>query len=82
MYCRETTDLATEQISNLRLKQYYAGLTQITDRSLEILSRMVSLEKIELYECKGITDIGVRTLAGLPRQNVVLVATGLRSRAA
>ena len=34
MYCRETTDAATEHIAGLRIKYYYAGLTQITDRSL------------------------------------------------
>ena len=30
MYCRDTTDAATEQIAGLRLRSYYAGLTQIT----------------------------------------------------
>src|SRR5262249_14827806 len=35
MYCRETTDIATEHIAGLALKFYYAGLTKITDRSLE-----------------------------------------------
>ena len=66
MYCRETTDSATEHIAGLALKSYYAGLTQITDRSLEILGRMASLEKIELYECMKITDAGVAGLAALP----------------
>jgi hypothetical protein len=67
MYCRETTDNATEQIARLHLKDYYAGLTQITDRSLEILGGMPSLEKIELYECNGVTDAGLVHLARLPR---------------
>jgi hypothetical protein len=67
MYCRDTTDTATEHIAGLRLKYYYAGLTLITDRSLEILGRMTSLEKIDLYECKGVTDVGIAFLAGLPR---------------
>jgi len=40
---------------------------QITDRSLEILSGMPSLEQIEFYECNGITDAGLTFLAGLPR---------------
>ena len=66
MYCRETTDIATEHIAGLHLRYYYAGLTQITDRSLAILGGMSSLEQIELYECKGVTDEGVRLLAGLP----------------
>ncbi|MBI1786721.1 MAG: hypothetical protein HYR60_04095 [Acidobacteria bacterium] len=67
MYCRDTTDLATQHIERLPLKYYYAGLTQITDRSLEILGRMPSLEQVELYECKGVTDAGLLFLAGLPR---------------
>ncbi len=67
MYCRDTTDVATEHIAGLALKYYYAGLTLITDRSLEILGRMTSLEQIELYECNGITDAGLVPLAALPR---------------
>jgi hypothetical protein len=67
MYCRETTDAATEHVAGLRLQYYYAGLTLITDRSLELLGRMVSLEQIELYECNGVTDAGLVFLAGLPR---------------
>jgi ankyrin repeat protein len=67
MYCRETTDNATEHISGLHLKSYYAGLTQITDRSLEILSRMLTLESVELYETKEVTDQGLAYLAKLPR---------------
>jgi ankyrin repeat protein len=66
MYCRDTTDIATEHISRLPLKYYYAGLTQITDRSLEVLGRMPALEQVELYECKGVTDAGLVFLAGLP----------------
>jgi hypothetical protein len=67
MYCRETTDAATEHIADLRLKSYYAGLTQITDRSLEILARMESLESIELYETRNVTTAGLVHLAALPR---------------
>jgi hypothetical protein len=66
MYCRDTTDVATAHIAGLQLKSYYAGLTQITDRSLEILGGMLSLESIELFETKGITDAGLAHLAGLP----------------
>ena len=66
MYCRETTDAATEHVAGLRLKYYYAGLTLITDRSLEVLGRMSSLEQVELFECKGVTDAGLAHLAGLP----------------
>jgi len=67
MYCRDTTDTATEHIAGLsNLKSYYAGLTQITDRSLEILGRMASLEVIDFFETKGITDAGLAHLAKLP----------------
>jgi len=67
MYCRDTTDIATGHIAGLHLRSYYAGLTQITDRSLEILGRMTSLEIVELYETKSITDAGLAHLAKLPR---------------
>jgi hypothetical protein len=67
MYCRDTGDAATEHIAGLELKYYYAGLTKITDRSLEILGRMATLEQVDLYECQGVTDAGLVFLAGLPR---------------
>jgi len=66
MYCRETTDVATGHIAGLQLKYYYAGLTKITDRSLEILGRMQSLEQVEFYGTRGITDAGLVFLARLP----------------
>jgi hypothetical protein len=67
MYCRDTTDAATEHVASLRLKYYYAGLTQITDRSLAILGKMESLEQVDLYECNFVTNAGVAHLAALPR---------------
>lgn len=67
MYCRETGDTATEHIRELAIKYYYAGLTQITDRSLEILGGMESLEQGDLYECLKVTDAGLPFLARLPR---------------
>ena len=67
MYCRTTTDAATEHIAGLRIRYYYAGLTLITDRSLEVLGGMPTLEQVELYECNGVTDAGLVYLAGLPR---------------
>ena len=66
MYCRTTGDAATAHIAGLQLKQYYAGLTQITDASLDILGRMQSLESIELYETLNITNAGLLSLASLP----------------
>lgn len=67
MYCRDTGDIATEHIRELKIKYYYAGLTQITDRSLEILGGMESLEQVDLYECTKVTDAGLPFLARLPR---------------
>jgi hypothetical protein len=66
MYCRETGDAATAQIERLPLRYYYAGLTRITDRSLEILGRISTLEQAEFYECQQITDAGLPWLAALP----------------
>jgi hypothetical protein len=66
MYCRATGDVATEHIRGLALKHYYAGLTQITDRSLEILGGMESIEQVDLEECLKITDAGLPFLARLP----------------
>ncbi|MBZ5727664.1 MAG: hypothetical protein LAP87_22030 [Acidobacteriia bacterium] len=78
MYCRDTTDAATEQIAGLsRLKTYYAGKTGITDRSLEILSRMHSLESLTFWQCSGITDAGVALLAGLLRLREVHFEGGM-----
>ena len=67
MYCRDTTDVATAHIADLPLRYYYAGLTQITDRSLEILGRITTLEQVEFYEVNGLTDAGLPFLASLPR---------------
>jgi hypothetical protein len=66
MYCRETTDQATSHVTALPLKYYYAGLTQITDRSLELLGGIGTLEQVEFYECNGVTDAGLPFLAQLP----------------
>ena len=74
MYCRETGDEATSHIAPLNLELYYAGKTRITDRSLEILSRMTTLETIELWETAAITDTGVAALATLPRLRRIAVS--------
>jgi hypothetical protein len=77
MYCRDTGDRATEHITGLaRLKSYYAGKTQITDRSLEILARMDTLERLEFWQCAGLTNAGIAPLARLPRLNEITL-TGL-----
>ena len=68
MYCRDTGDVATEHIRSLpRLQTYYAGATQITDRSLEMLGGMGSLEKLEFWACVGLTNAGVAELKRLPK---------------
>jgi len=74
MYCRDTTDVATEHIQTLpNLKKYHAGYTLITDRSLELLSRMISLEELSFEGCQGITDAGVTSLVNLPRLRKISV---------
>ena len=68
MYCRETTDAATEHIVRLpQLKSYFASYTRITDRTPELLSHMDSLERITLDRCAGVTNAGVAHLTRLPR---------------
>jgi hypothetical protein len=67
MYCRDTSDVATEQIVHLpKLKNYVASYARITDRSMELLSQISSLEDICFYGCPAVTDAGVKALARLP----------------
>ena len=68
MYCRDTTDAATGHLTALpKLRKYHAGYTLITDASLELLSRIKSLEEISFEGCKFITDAGIPFLTTLPR---------------
>ncbi len=68
MYCRETSDRATEHIARLPQLTYdFASYTRITDRTPELLSRIASLERITLDGCAAVTNIGVAHLARLPR---------------
>ena len=68
MYCRNTTDSATEHITSLRhLKRYFASYTLITDRTPELLGGMPSLEDVEFSACAGLTDAGIGALAQVPR---------------
>ena len=74
MYCRDTTDAATEHIQNLgNLKKYHAGYTHVTDRTLALLSGMRSLEEVSFEGCKWITDAGFGLLANLPRLREVSI---------
>jgi hypothetical protein len=67
MYCRETSDAATEHIVRLpQLKYYFASYTRITDRTPELLSTMDSFERITLDGCAGVTNSGVAHLSRLP----------------
>jgi len=67
MYCRDTTDVATSHIAGMpNLKKYHAGYTLITDTSLELLSRINSLEQISFEGCKHLTDAGLPFLTHLP----------------
>jgi hypothetical protein len=83
MYCRDTGDAATAHIAGLRqLTHYYAGKTLITDRSLEILGAMTSLEDVQFSACAHISNAGLVHLATLPRlKRVAVDATALVTRA-
>ena len=75
MYCRETSDRATEHIAGLpRLKKYFASYTRITDRTPEILSGIQSLEEVTLSTCARVTNAGIATLARLPHLREVRVS--------
>jgi hypothetical protein len=75
MYCDDTTDVATSHIASLpNLKNYEAWSTKITDRSLEVLGAIPSLERVLVYNCAGVTDTGVRSLARLPRLREVVLS--------
>jgi hypothetical protein len=66
MYCRNTTDVATERITGLRkLSYYFNSYTTITDRTPQLLSGMDSLERITFDTCHGLTNAGVARLARL-----------------
>ena len=74
MYCRDTTDVATSHIVGMpNLKKYHAGYTLITDKSLELLSQIVSLEEISFEGCKSITDEGIPFLTTLPRLSQISI---------
>ena len=67
MYCRDTTDAATEQITGLsRLSYYFNSYTMITDRTPELLSSIDSLERVTFDTCHKLTNAGVARLATLP----------------
>jgi hypothetical protein len=68
MYCRDTTDAATEHITGLRnLSSYFNSYTTVTDRTPELLSTMDSLERITFDTCHDLTNAGIARLARLPK---------------
>jgi hypothetical protein len=68
MYCRDTTDAATEHLGGLgQLSNYFNSYTTITDRTPEILSNLDALERVTFDTCHGLTNAGVARLARLPR---------------
>ena len=84
MYCRDTTDAATEQIIGLsKLRRYFNSYTTITDRTPALLSTMDSLEEITFDACHNLTDAGIATLARLPQLKTLRVAgNGLTAQSA
>ncbi|HYE55634.1 MAG TPA: hypothetical protein VD996_12350 [Chitinophagaceae bacterium] len=67
MYCRDTTDISTSHITGLpQLKYYFASYNKITDRSMEMLSGIRSLEHVSLSNIAGVTNDGVAALVRLP----------------
>lgn len=75
MYCRGTTDVATEHVATMNsVTKYFASYTQITDRTPLLLSRVDSLEHVTFDSCAGLTNAGVAALARLPRLREVRVS--------
>lgn len=68
MYCRDSTDAATEHLTELTaLRSYFNSYTTITDRTPELLSRLEALERVTLDNCHRVTNAGIAHLARLPR---------------
>jgi hypothetical protein len=75
MYCRDTTDAATERITGLpKLTSYFNSYTAITDRTPRLLATMPLLERVTFDGCHGLTDDGVAALDALPRLREVRVS--------
>jgi Leucine-rich repeat (LRR) protein len=75
MYCRDTTDAATEHVVALpNLRYYFNSYTMITDRTPELLSTMDTLESVSFSKCHMVTNEGVARLARLPQLREVDVS--------
>ena len=67
MYCRDTTDAATDHITGLsKLTRYFNSYTTITDHTPQLLSHMDSLQSITFDACNNLTNAGIASLARLP----------------
>jgi hypothetical protein len=74
MFCRRVSDQEIERLAVLkRLKRFRIWGRELTDASLEMLSRMDSLEDLQFEGCRHISDMGIKRLATLPRLRVVSV---------
>ena len=68
------TDAATRHIATLpHLRTLSAANSAITDRSLEILAHIPSLQALDLHDCPGITDAGIASLSALPQLTTLVV---------
>ena len=64
---RATTDAATRCFrDHPHLAHYSAFGTQITDDSLRVLASLPRLQAVEIENCPGITDAGLRDLSRAP----------------
>jgi hypothetical protein len=69
---RDATDTAIAHIAELStLKHVALASTAITDRALEVLATLTSLEKIDLRDGRGVTGRGLARLAALPSLRAV-----------
>ena len=67
MYCRETTDAATQHINFLNLKKYFASYTRMSDRTPEMLKRYVVAREHHFRQLRRtLTNAGIAALAKLP----------------
>jgi hypothetical protein len=68
MYCTDTGDIATGHLAGLKSLNLYAAFSsQITDRSLQILGRLPTIECLTFEHCPQITNVGLAYLTTLPR---------------
>ncbi len=68
MYCRDTSDAATEHLVGLpSLRAYFNSYTAITDRTPQVLAQIEALERVTFDNCHALTNAGIAHLTRLPR---------------